>query len=187
MPTRTFFYSFILTPLLFSAIACTPNIKPPVMIDQGKVQVISHHSTQVATYLKSSDPGLWLCKENITDAIKTSHEGATLTGLTPKENVHIGEASGALSLGGMAPEVLITSELLYRACELCANLNADEELTLKIYQMFLDAVDKTASTQTKSGANAIYGEAANAPSASTSPSDSVNDSETSTTDSDDDS
>jgi hypothetical protein len=163
-----FFYPFILISLLFFVFGCVSKVSPPLMVDQGQVQIISHSSTQMATYLKQNKDRLWLCKENISDAIKTSHEGVTLKGVIPKENVSVGDSSGALSLGGMAPEVLITSELLYRACELCANLNADDQLTLKIYKMFLDAIDKTAAAQKETGAKAIYGTPASDSAASSS-------------------
>jgi hypothetical protein len=154
-----FFYSFILISFLFSIAACTSKISPPVMIDNGSVQVINHSTSQVATYIKKKEQGLWLCKENFKDAVKTSHAGATLTGLAPGENVHAGESSGAIGLGGMDPEVLITSELLYRACELCANLNADKQLSLQIYKMFLETLNKTAAVQTGTGTKSIYGKA----------------------------
>jgi len=136
---------------------CTAGISQPALIDQGAVQVITHNSTRLASYIKEAKPGLWICKENITDAVKTRQENLNLSGVGSAASKSIGEgvSSGALSLGGMNPEVLITSELLYRACEMSANLNADKELTFKIYRMFLNSVNQTSANQTSSGAKAL--------------------------------
>jgi hypothetical protein len=45
-----------------------------------------------------------------------------------------------LSLGGGTPTVLITRELMHRACELAANINADSENSVAIYATFLQAI-----------------------------------------------
>ena len=65
----------------------------------------------------------------------------------------IGEdvSRGAMSLGGRNPGVLIAHELLYRACELSLNLNADSALTLKIYERFLQSLELVVKAQTGTG------------------------------------
>jgi hypothetical protein len=67
------------------------------------------------------------------------------------EELDSGENQSALSLGGRSPLVLISRELLYRACELSSNINADTKTTLSIYQQFLDVLEKIASTQNQQG------------------------------------
>ncbi len=75
--------------------------------------------------------------------------GVTLAGNTDK----IGDESGqaGLALGGRNPAVLITRELMYRACEVSSNLNANEKDTLLIYERFLQVIEKSFVTQTGAG------------------------------------
>ena len=68
----------------------------------------------------------------------------------------------SIALGGRNPAVLITRELLYRACELSMNLNADSAGTLAIYREFLDIAQRIAATQKQEGtaSTATSGDAA---------------------------
>lgn len=52
------------------------------------------------------------------------------------ENLAIGDTQKELSLGGRTENVLIVRELMYRACELVMNLNADAKTSIEIYENF---------------------------------------------------
>lgn len=52
------------------------------------------------------------------------------------ENLAIGDTQKELSLGGRTENVLIVRELMYRACELVMNLNADAKTSIEIYEHF---------------------------------------------------
>ena len=65
----------------------------------------------------------------------------------------IGTSSGAAidSLGGRSPALLITRELMYRACELALNLDADVALSREIYWRFLGTIELAIKDQTGTG------------------------------------
>ena len=67
------------------------------------------------------------------------------------ESLGGGENQTGLSLGGRTPTVLITRELMYRACELAANINADSENSVAIYATFLQAIKDITQQQSDSG------------------------------------
>ncbi len=75
----------------------------------------------------------------------------------PKQTEHFGGdvSRGALSLGGRNPGVLIARELMYRACELSMNLNADAATTIKIYIRSLEPIEKIAPSETGSGSASV--------------------------------
>ncbi len=61
------------------------------------------------------------------------------------------ENQTGLSLGGRTPTVLITRELMYRACELAANIKANGERSVAIYATFLQAIKDIAQQSSGSG------------------------------------
>lgn len=61
-----------------------------------------------------------------------------------RESVGLKDGTKAVALGGRANLTLVTRTLMYRACELSMNLNADKDETLKIYDRFLDTIEKIA-------------------------------------------
>ncbi len=143
--------------LVFTAGCSRPvNIKPDVL-DHGSVLIYQGDSGTSSTFLRRPNSKDIMCRGPYVDVVKTQSEQANigLSILGGAEPIGAGESQGAISLGGMSPEVLIASELLYRACELAANINADKELTLKIYERFLQIVNKTSAHQTEKGAASI--------------------------------
>jgi hypothetical protein len=60
------------------------------------------------------------------------------------ESMGGGETQTGLNLGGRTQTVLITRELMYRACELAANINADADTSIAIYDKFLQAIQALA-------------------------------------------
>jgi hypothetical protein len=67
------------------------------------------------------------------------------------ETLSSGQGQAALSLGGRTPSVLLTRELMYRACEMSSNIKADKETTINIYADFLKAVIEISKSQTEQG------------------------------------
>ncbi len=67
------------------------------------------------------------------------------------DKISDGSSQAGLALGGRNPAVLITRELMYRACELSSNLNASKKDTLLIYERFLQAAEKSFPSQTGAG------------------------------------
>jgi hypothetical protein len=111
---------------------------------------IIHTPSDVQTsYLKTARTFARSCTETDVDFSKTRSSGSTLgLGIAgTSESVGHESSQGALSLGGRDPAVLITRELMFRACELTSNINADQRLALKIYAGTLDAVIRIAKYQ----------------------------------------
>ncbi len=75
-----------------------------------------------------------------------------------KGQVGFGSGQAALSLGGRSADVLITRELLYRACEMTANIDANKQETIQIYERFLQAIERIAKVQTETGTQAASDE-----------------------------
>ncbi len=77
--------------------------------------------------------------------------GLSALGAGKQGDVGMGSGQAALGLGGRSADVLITRELMYRACEMSSNINADAQATIAIYERFLQAVENIANVQTEVG------------------------------------
>lgn len=98
------------------------------------------------------------CRAPSPDVSLTSSEGVSFQLPSPAgKGVGVGEdvSAGALGLGGRSPSVLISRELLYRACELSNNLNLPREQSLKLFQDVLTVIVKIAAEQTGAGTAAV--------------------------------
>jgi len=119
--------------------------------DRDGVDMIAEPLTGQATLFVPT-PGLpeRFCRTPGADAVITVSEGISMPLLAGRS---IGEdaARGAVALGGRDAAVLITRELLYRACELSVNLRADPELSVKIYERFLATVELIGKLQSGLG------------------------------------
>ena len=70
-------------------------------------------------------------------------------------------SSGAVTLGGRDPTVLITRELMFRACELTLNTNAKPEAAVKIYVDTLKALLKIIKVHKGLGTHSVSSNAKN--------------------------
>lgn len=136
----------VLSSLLLPAAAlllasCMGKQAKPAFKQHETVDIFTKDATIEATYIAKDRKRF--CLEPTLDAVHTESGGISLGFQKAGVGEGIGDqvSEGALSLGGMSPAVLITSQLMYRACELAMNLDADTELTLRIYSRFLDTVD----------------------------------------------
>lgn len=138
MKYNTFFISLVII-FLFAGCARTA-VKPTTMNISG-INLYTKEDTLKTTYLKDNQR---FCLEPMLDVAATESEGVSLglQQLQTSESIGERDARGAVALGGVSPEVLIVSELMYRACELAMNLNADKKLSLKIYFRFLETIEK---------------------------------------------
>jgi hypothetical protein len=99
-----------------------------------------------------------LCMVPFPDALTgRGSQMSVSAGLTNSEGVSHSSTREAIDLGGRSADVLLARELLYRACELAANVNADRELTLKIYDQFLTVLQSISQYQTEAGTAANTG------------------------------
>lgn len=126
---------------------------------QGVDVVLTPADTQ-SVYFKDLGSRERYCRSPQPDTASTFSEGISLANpLSGGRGVGEDASRGALSLGGRNPGVLISRELLYRACELSLNLNADTALTFKIYERFLRSLEEITKNQTGTGVAAKAGTA----------------------------
>ncbi len=109
-------------------------------IERDGIDIISTNSDQKLSYIKTRGNQEMFCAPREGDIADTYSSGASLgLSVTGKsETVSDSSGKGAISLGGRNPEVLLARELLFRACELASNTNADGPQTVQIYSLFLD-------------------------------------------------
>jgi hypothetical protein len=128
-----------------------PPATPDLLADDAVVKSITT-AQQVVVVRSSRGRPAALCMAPFPDAVSVSgHETTLSAGVLAKEQVGRGSFRGGEGLGGRSADVLLARELLYRACELATNLQADQELTLKIYDRFLTTLESISRYQTESG------------------------------------
>jgi len=139
--------------------------RPEYRIDRANVDIVAADSTRQLTYLKDRGSTERFCRGPGADSAGTASQGVSLGVPLYGAGGTIGEstARGAVGLGGRDPAVLLARELMYRACELASNTNADAATERQIYLKFLDAVVAISKAQTGAGAAALASEPAAAP------------------------
>ena len=138
--------------------ACGSGPSAPDMITRNGISAMSNGSNVQLTFIKSNGHIDRYCAARESDVADTSSSGASLEAdLSPatKDGVSEGSTQGALSLGGRDPAVLIVREMMYRACELSMNLNADADLTIHIYKNIMDTMKEITAQQTGNGIAAL--------------------------------
>ena len=134
-----------LTVLLVSSLtlfsACSTNTVPtPNIHAHGGLSTFTVTEDTETSLIKIPNSVQQFCAARESDAISAPQSGLSLgfgVGGT-KESVGATSSSGALSLGGRDPLVLITREFMYRVCELSLNHNLTKEETLELYKYFMD-------------------------------------------------
>jgi len=142
--------------LVAALTACASRSQQPVaavpQLPDGVVVKSLTTLDQIYVVRSPADRTAILCMAPFPDAIgSSSHDTTFSAGLTSKEGVARQRTRGGERLGGRSADVLLSRELLYRACELAANLHADQELTLKIYDRFLTTLESISKYQTGTG------------------------------------
>lgn len=122
----------------------------------GVVSIIMGNDAK-STYIKQHGHIDRFCASRESDSDRTFSESGNVGVGSLSQNEMVGGevTDGALSLGGRSPTVLITREMMYRACEMSMNLNTDKENTIKIYKMFIDAVKDISRIEHDKGSKGV--------------------------------
>lgn len=148
--------------LAASALSGCANSSPgsrrsETVIDRAGVDIIASDSTRQLTYLKERGSTERFCRGPGADAVTTTSQAVSAQVPLTGSSVGLGEEStkGAVDLGGRNPAVLIARELMYRACELASNTNADAATERQIYLQFLQAIAIISKVQIGTGIAAL--------------------------------
>jgi len=129
----------------------------------GGVDVVSRNSEVELVVFKTPDDLERFCLAPSPDSVTTFGQSVGLSGgqgvTNTTEGISFGHGEGALALGGRGEAILIARELMYRACEVAMNVNADPALTIEIYRTTLDAVGEITKTVHDAGSSPLSGQA----------------------------
>lgn len=131
-----------------------------ILIDRAGVDIIAADSTRQLTYLKERSTTERFCRGPGADSMNTASDGVSFQLPIQGSTVGLGEQKtlGSVDLGGRNPAVLIARELMYRACELASNTNADAATERQIYLQFLQAVLSISKSQVGTGVAGLAAE-----------------------------
>jgi hypothetical protein len=140
---------FIMVSSLISGCASlAPASDVEKVVERNGVDVLLIPAAYREVYFSPSSSNERHCRapdpDFTVEAGETLNLGATLAAGNA-ENAELGTTQTATTLGGRTAAVLITRELMYRACELSSNINANSETTLDVYKQFIDAIERIAS------------------------------------------
>ncbi len=146
-------YVLLLIVVLVLLSACSASVPKPKMINREGINPLVLTDDHKVTYFKQDGHRERICASREADAVATSQTGVSMGFTTLGGTETIGEQSGRgeLALGGRSPLVLITRELIYRACELTMNLNTDEKTSIEVYRMFLTSLAHIAKNHINQG------------------------------------
>lgn len=143
-------FRYILIAILVLVVSgCSTGPSRPFISKTKGLQMVSSTSDLDTAYVKDHGSNERICAERLGDVAEGRSSGVGFG--FGSESVKEDSGSTAVALGGRNPAVLITRELMYRACELSINLNLTKEETLKVYYKFLDATLEVSKTQTGNG------------------------------------
>jgi hypothetical protein len=151
--------SFLLISIVVVSGCAIAPPKPHVQKVNG-LMVVSNTADVEGLIIKDRSSPEQMCAGRMVNVSDTSDVSLGVSQGTTAESIGVG--TGMVSLGGINPAVHMTSELMYRACELSLNLNLDNNETAKIYDGVLAAIvtisgHYSTSTGTKSVvSNASY-------------------------------
>lgn len=137
------------------ATGCSVTAQPPVtsQVERSGLDVVIVPEGQKAAFFKDGGSLERFCAAPESDVADVYGGGLSLGASEGDlgESVGYSQSESAVALGGRSPVTLLTRELLYRACELSLNINADGQTTQDIYDRFLEAVIKISAQQVASG------------------------------------
>lgn len=134
--------------ILFNAGCSSKNDVKAIHIDRDGIDTIANDGALKVSFIKNKNSPEMMCAYREPDVEAISHQGLKLT-IPGKEGIGEDSGSSAVTLGGRSPALLIVREMLYRACELSMNLNADKNTTIEVYKMFLDTSKQIAAQSTE--------------------------------------
>ena len=127
-----------------------------VIYDARGVDVVANSAAELTSYIRESKSLDKYCKGPGSDYATFGGAGFSIGGSANNEKGGIGltDTHGVQSLGGRTSALLVTRELMYRACELSLNTGADEANTVEIYKMFIDAIKDITAMHLDTGTDA---------------------------------
>jgi len=143
-------YIFCILLFLSGCAGITPEPeKEGKIYERDGVSTLLIPSDTREVYFKDSRSFERHCRAPGPDVSIQSSSGISLGASIIGKSEELSDTSGqsGLALGGRDPAVLLTRELMYRACELASNLNANKKTTLYIYNRFLKTVEKSIKMQ----------------------------------------
>ncbi len=106
--------------------------------------VVSNHPDVLNTYIKRPGSGHRYCLKPDPDVAVdyTSSFGLGGGANAVSGKFSADDGAGDKALGGRSQNVLMAREMLYRACELSLNVNADKNETIAIYEKTLRSLER---------------------------------------------
>ena len=101
------------------------------------VNITLDHVVGVGFIFKDTNSPERFCRTPGPD-FATGTGGGFSLGLSENSQVAANNTFAAIAMGGRSPGVLVTRELMYRACETAMNTNANPEQTMEIYKFFME-------------------------------------------------
>lgn len=145
--------------LALTGCASIPSAPQGQLFERGGVSMVVIPGNSRETYFSDPKSMERHCRAPSPDVSLTASEGVSLNvpSLTGKGGSGVTEdaSMGALSLGGRSPAVLISRELLYRACEITNNLNLPPDQALKLFQEVMAAIVKISVVQNSAGTASV--------------------------------
>jgi hypothetical protein len=137
-----------LTAGLLAGCAARAERTTSIQVDPG-ITALNFSADFRGVYIKRNGQVERLCAEPTTDVAASTSGGLTL-GVGADQ---LGDTSSdsATALGGRDALVLITRELLFRACELALNTEASYEQSLALYQAALEMIKAIAPQEAGRG------------------------------------
>lgn len=151
--TRTLMKNLLSGLALSLLVGSCSSVKAGKKADMIGGALFSSREDQQLAFVKHQESYLRVCAETDND-FATAH--STGIGLGFKgTNLNESGNTGEVVLGGRSPAVLITRELMYRACEMVLNLNLNAEQATDLYLKTLESIHDIASANTSIGTQAL--------------------------------
>jgi hypothetical protein len=124
--------------------------KSHALIDRNGIDILIEDASRKTTVFKDKHSIERFCRSPNPD-FATGTSNSVSLGLAKGTSIGTGSSAEIDAFGGRSPSVLITRELMYRACELALNLDANEALSKEIYWKFLSTIEIALKSQTGVG------------------------------------
>jgi len=133
------FLAAMLVSVLTSCSSTNVNKEKIIFNRPGGTDIALIPDNFVASYITSSVNNERNCLAPAPDVTDSSADSLKL-GDAAGDAVGLTDGETTKGLGDITPNLLLARELLFRACELTSNINADTEKSITIYNSFLKAI-----------------------------------------------
>jgi hypothetical protein len=151
--TRNFF--LLITISFLSACASAPGGQTKQLAERDGVDVLLIPAAYREAYFSSTTSPDRHCRAPDPDFTVQQNDQLNITlPANGNESLGAGDTQTEVNLGGRTEKVVLTRELMYRACELVANINADTATSIEIYTKFLQVLQVLVNTPSESASAA---------------------------------